>query len=189
MKIFIGCSMNDNITEDLYESSKELLEIILAENDLVFGASNTGLMGLSYSIAKKNDKEIIGICPEIYKDDFKNLNVSHEITTTNISERMEKIISFSDALLFLPGGYGTLYEFFAAVEMKRGKEFDLPIIIYCDKLCNYFNELISFLSITMKENNFASSKEESNYFIATSPNEVMDILSNYEKERTHEYKR
>ena len=67
MKIFIGCSANNNIPEKYIKDCKEYLKNILKENDLIFGACNDGLMGISYRIAKKNKRNITGICPEIYK--------------------------------------------------------------------------------------------------------------------------
>ena len=67
MKLFISCSSQDTIKEEYKEQAKSLAEILSKDNDLVFGAYNKGLMGLSYDIAKKNNRKVIGICPEVYK--------------------------------------------------------------------------------------------------------------------------
>ena len=122
MNIFIGCSSRNEIPEKYINDSEELLIELFKNNDLVFGADNTGLMGLSHDIASQNNRNIIGICPEKYKHDFKNLNCSEEIITKNVNDRNTEIVKNSDLLLFLPGGIGTLCEMLTAIETKRNHE-------------------------------------------------------------------
>lgn len=113
MKLFIACSSSDDIPV-IYNTdcAKYLEELFAADNDLVFGAYNKGLMALSYKIALKNNREVIGITPQIFSNDLKNLNCTQEIITENINRRTERAIEESDALIFMPGGVGTIYEFF-----------------------------------------------------------------------------
>ena len=81
MRIFVGCSSKDEIPEKYKKDCEQLLEKLFVNNDLVFGAYDSGLMGIAYHQALKNNKDIIGICPNIYKDDFNNLKCNKEITT------------------------------------------------------------------------------------------------------------
>ena len=48
MKIFISCSSSNEISEEYKIVSKYLIEEISKDNDLVFGCSNNGLMGLHF---------------------------------------------------------------------------------------------------------------------------------------------
>lgn len=50
MKLFIGCSSSNNIPTEYFDDCKVLLEELMKENDLVFGACNSGLMGLAYNM-------------------------------------------------------------------------------------------------------------------------------------------
>ena len=71
MKLFIGCSSSDNIDKKYFVACEELLEKLFSnDNTLVFGASENGLMGLSYRIAKKHDCETIALAPEVYTEDM-----------------------------------------------------------------------------------------------------------------------
>lgn len=112
MKIFVGCSSKNEIPDKYKNDCTKLLERLFLDNDLVFGAYDSGLMGISYHEALKNKKEVIGICPDAYKEDFKDLNCTKEIVTKNVSERIDNLISESDICLFLPGGIGTLTNYF-----------------------------------------------------------------------------
>ena len=68
MKLFIGCSSSNDIPTEYFEDCKIFLEELMKENDLVFGACTTGLMGLAYNTALNNNREVTGICPEVYKE-------------------------------------------------------------------------------------------------------------------------
>jgi len=177
MNIFIGCSSRDDIPEKYKKDCKEYLEKIFKENhNLVFGADNKGFMGLSYETALKFGRSITGICPELYKDDFKNLECTTEIIAKNVGERTDEMIKNSDALVFLPGGLGTIYELFTAIESKRSHEHDKPIILY--NSCNYFDRLISLLE-KMYDENFTAQKSASLYYIAETAEETLDYINYY----------
>ena len=106
MRIFVGCSASEEIPNKYREDSKELLnELFKQENDLVFGACNSGIMADAYNIALDNKRDIVGICPEAYIHDFKELKCTEEIITKNVNERTDGLIRESDVLLFLPGGF------------------------------------------------------------------------------------
>ena len=178
MKLFIGCSSSNDIPTEYFEDSKILLEELMKENDLVFGACTTGLMGLAYNIALSTNREVTGICPEVYKENLKELNCNIKILTKSVSERTSSVISASDALIFLPGGIGTIYELFTAIESKRCHEFDKPIIIYNSH--GYFDKLLEFMQKVYGEK-FSSLKEQRNYFVSNSIPSILYYIENYPK--------
>ena len=176
MKLFVGCSASDYIPEKYFSDCKLFLEeLFLSENDLVFGACSSGLMGLSYNIAKKNNSQIEGIYPEAYKHEAKNLECD-KILTKSIPKRTEMLIKESDALIFLPGGIGTVYELFTAIECRRAYEFGKPIIIY--NSCGYYDKILDFLELTYDEN-FASRQVKDYYYICDNAKDCLDYLDRY----------
>lgn len=176
MKIFIGCSSSDNIEEKYFIDSKQYISKLLEDNDLLFGASIHGLMGLSYNIALHNKRKVTGICPLVYKDNFKDLNCNLEVLTNSVNERTEKLIKECDALVFLPGGVGTIYEFFTALESKRANEFNKPIILY--NSCNYYDKLNNLFNMLCEEN-FNSKTIMDLYHISDSIEDTMEYLEKY----------
>lgn len=185
MKLFIGCSSSNDIPVDYFNDCKLLLEELMKTNDLVFGGSNSGLMRLAYNIALKENRNIIGICPEAYKNDFKKLECNTEITTKSISERTESLISLCDALIFLPGGIGTIYELFTAIECKSCHEFNKPIIIYNSN--GYFDKLLEFMDKVYNEK-FSKLKIKMNYLVTDSILSILYYINNYDKIKEIEIK-
>ena len=179
MKLFIGCSSSNDIKKEYFKDCEEYLEeLFKLDNDLVFGAYNKGLMSLSYNIAKKHKRKIIGITPKIFEDALKELDCTKTIITNTINDRTTDLIKESDALIFLPGGVGTVYEFFTALESKRSGEFDKPIIIYNSN--NFFDKLLSLLEDIYKEN-FTSSNVKKCYHITNNAIDTIKYLNNYYK--------
>lgn len=183
MNLFIGCSSSNNISKEYFDDCKLLLEELMKENDLVFGACNSGLMGLAYNTTLKSNRNITGICPEAYKDDFKTLKCDTEITTKSVSERTDSVIYSSDALVFLPGGIGTIYELFTAIESKRCHEFNKPIVIYNSN--GYFNKLLEFMDKVYSEN-FSSFKDKRNYLVTDSISLILYYINNYKEINSYE---
>ena len=175
MKLLVCSSSREDISDKYFNDCSKLLEeLFKLDNDLVFGANNKGLMRTSYEIATKYNREVIGINPKKFKDSFGELNCNKEIITNSIHERTAKLIDESDILLFLPGGIGTIYELFTAIESKRCGEFNKHIIIYNSN--NYFGKLLEFMEDMYKEN-FTSKSVEECYHISNTYQDVIDYIN------------
>lgn len=174
MKLFIGCSSSNNIPDKYLKDCSNYLEELLRENDIIFGGCSTGLMGLAYNITKEYGNKVTGISPNIFKSDLDNIDCDQKIITDNISRRTEGLINEADALIFLPGGIGTIYELFTAIELKRSHEFNKPIILYNSN--QYFTKLLDFLS-TMYEEGFADCNIKSCYHISDSVSDTIKYLN------------
>ncbi len=85
------------------------------------------------------------------------------------------LIEESDAIIFLPGGIGTMQELFTAIEIKRSKEINKPIIIYNSN--GFFDELLILLEKIYQEN-FADSLTSKNYHISNSIEDTLEYLNN-----------
>ncbi len=143
---FVGCSSNDNIDKSFNEGAIKLGTLLSQNNfNLIFGACNNGLMGEMYRTMKQNNAKVIGVAPTLYKDDFKTLQCDEEYCVDGINERIALMVNKADIIVFLAGGTGTLEEIIVAIEMKRRKEIDKPIII--------FDEIGFYLPLVQQFNN------------------------------------
>lgn len=176
MNLFIGCSSKNEILPKYEEDCKNYLKFLLKDNDLVFGADNTGLMGLSHDIASKHNKNIIGICPKRYKSDFNNLKCTTEITTNSTIERINMMIENSDALIFLPGGIGTLAELFVSLDSKRCHEIERPMILY--NSLGVYDDILIFLDKLCKEG-FITNDVLELLHISNSAEDTLNYIEEY----------
>ena len=169
MNIAVFCSSSEEINERYIKSSRNVLESLFEKNNnLVFGTYSKGIMGISYRIAKKNKRKVIGISPN--EQDFLDLKCDEKIITKSVNERTDNMIEKADILLFLPGGIGTIYELFTAIEKKRNNEYDKPIYIYNET--GFFDDILQILDKIYKEK-FSSSKDCKNYEVINERNRLL----------------
>ena len=175
MKIFIGCSKSEKIPKKYFEDSQKLFEEILKDNDMVFRAKNEGIMGLAYRTAKKYNRKITAMTSTFYEDELKKLSCDEAILTDTMLESTLKIYEACDVVIFLPGGYGTVYELFTAIQSYLGGEIKQKIILY--NCAGYYDKLISFLESAYKDG-FILEEDYDSLVILNSVSEVVDYIKN-----------
>lgn len=176
MRIFIACSSSNEIDKKYIDDCKILLEELFSKgNDMAFGASSKGLMKVAYDTCKSYNRDVIGICPEAYKEDLKNLNCSKGLITKSLVESTNHILENSDAILVLPGGFGSVYELFMSLETKRAKEHNKPIVIF--NSYGYYDELINFMLSTFTSK-FMNDTYREYYYVANNIDDVIKYLNN-----------
>lgn len=127
----------DEKVEEGYKTLAHNLGEMIAENGygLVTGGSNTGLMQhVTNGFVRKgnNSENLHGILPIIFKD----AGVEHPLIpsinlvwTKSLGVRLEEFHKMSDAVIVLPGGFGTLHELMDFLVKKQFKQSNQPIIL------------------------------------------------------------
>ena len=175
MNIFIGCS-SQNAHNLRYKNEAEKLGNFINTNKhtLVFGGCNSGLMGVIYnSIANKTDY-IVAVLSKAYENDLNSLSYKKSYVFDTIIERKQCFYDHSDALVFLPGGIGTLDEIISAIESKRNHEHSLPILIVNTN--GFFNPLLNMINKIYAEG-FTNPKFSKLYHVVNSCDDVIKLLS------------
>ncbi|WP_448628788.1 LOG family protein [Geodermatophilus sp. URMC 64] len=80
---------------------------------IVYGGGHVGLMGSLSDAALSADGEVIGVIPqELVDDELAHPRLSEIEIVMSLHERRVRMADLADAFLVLPGGAGTLAEFF-----------------------------------------------------------------------------
>jgi uncharacterized protein (TIGR00730 family) len=111
---------------------------------LVYGGASRGLMGVLADAALAEGAEVIGVLPAAL--DGREIGhtrlTSLEVVLT-MHERKARIHELSDAILVLPGGYGTLDELMEAATWAQIGLIAKPIILV--NTAGYWDGLLTFL--------------------------------------------
>ena len=112
--IVVFCGSGDGYNE-IYRETAYQLGKTLAEQDIrvIYGGAKVGLMGALADGALQHGGKIVGIIPYF----LKTKEVVHEgltelITVETMHERKLKMYELSDAIITMPGGWGTMEEMF-----------------------------------------------------------------------------
>ncbi len=132
--------------EQLYYTEAETLGKLIAEggHTLVFGGGADGLMGACAHGALNAGGKVIGIAPKIFdKPGILLSDCTELILTATMAERKEKMLSLSEGFLVLPGGIGTMDEFFEVITLRQLGQLQGRIVLL-DTL-GFYGDLTVFL--------------------------------------------
>lgn len=117
--------------------------------ELVFGGGRVGLMGRLADGALSAGGRLTGVIPEhLIRAEAGNARVTHLIVTKSMHERKEAMFRHSDAFVILPGGPGTLDEFFEIVTWRQLRLHDKPIVIV--DLDGYWRPLLRLIELIIE---------------------------------------
>ncbi len=115
--ICVYCGSADDLGP-IYLDAAAQTGTLLAQHHLrlIYGAGKTGMMGALADSVLNNGGEVIGITPEgLNTPQLIHSNLTCLEVTPDIHTRKARMSLLADAFIALPGGYGTLDEFFEAL--------------------------------------------------------------------------
>ena len=111
--VCVFASSSNQLDHEFYAESAELGRL-MGQNGMhiVYGGSRLGAMYACASEVSRNGGKIIGVMPQkIYDSGVGNPEDCSEFyLTEGMRERKAKMDALSDAVVALPGGFGTLEE-------------------------------------------------------------------------------
>jgi len=110
--VFCGANYNG---DPLLKQTVELLAEVMVSRDitLIFGGGRVGVMGLLADAILSRGGKAIGVIPQFLMDKevgHTGLNELHIVE--NMHQRKQLMSDLCDGVIMLPGGFGTLEEFF-----------------------------------------------------------------------------
>lgn len=172
---------SSNFLEEIYYEEVALLGNLLGQAgyDIVYGGSNLGLMWQCAKSGKCDGAKIFGVMPEklheLLKEESENL-CDELYITPDMRSRKAKLDEISDAVIALPGGFGTLEELAEMIVQKQLGYNTKPIVIF--NINNFYNKLIEFFNQMVKEH-FATDTTTDLYYVAQTAEEIIDYLASY----------
>ena len=97
---------------------------------LVYGAGDIGLMGAVANAAQAGGADTMGVIPaHLLPFELGKRDVTQFVVTEDMHERKKVMFMNSDAIVVLPGGAGTLDEFFEVLTWRQLGLHDKPIVL------------------------------------------------------------
>ena len=127
------------------ETAIGLGRLLAAEGiTLVYGGGGVGLMGLVANAALDNGGRAIGIIPNfLLQREAGHPALTETVVVETMHERKLQMFERSDGFLILPGGIGTLEEFFEVLSWRTLGLHNKPIVII--DLGGYWQPLAALL--------------------------------------------
>lgn len=178
MHVAIYCGSQIGKNEAYKEAAIEVGErLAQAGHTIVYGGSKIGLMGLMANAALQNGGAIIGVMPEhLQKRELAHVELTELHIVDTMHTRKAKMIDLSNALLALPGGCGTMDEYFEAFTWAQIGLHDKPVILY--NVDGFYDALIEHFKRMMDEG-FIRDEQHKLFHVVTSIEQLEALLTNY----------
>lgn len=171
--VYCGSSLGES---QLYATQAQLLGQRLAENGirLIYGGGRIGLMGVVADAALAAGGQVVGIIPHHlhgWEVGHTGLTELHVVDSMHTRKRM--MMEMSDAFVALPGGLGTLEEFFEVITWRQLKLHDKPtVVLNCG---DFWHPLLALLESVM-ERGFARRSIAGLYLTVEDAEQVVPLL-------------
>lgn len=177
--ICVFCGSSPGVKLD-YTKAAELLGRTLAARKitLVYGGAKVGIMGKLANACLDGGGEVVGvITKKLVGMGVAYENLAHLHIVDTMHERKAKMAELSDGFITLPGGLGTMEEFFEIVSLAQLGIHVKPCGLL--NICGYFDKLLSFLNQTVDQQ-FVKPADIDMIQIDESPEELLKKFENYQ---------
>ena len=153
--IFISSNHAENPVFD--EITKQLAyELVRRHLGVVYGCASVGLMGVLADTMLDLKGSVVGVIPSALAEkeiSHAYLTQLHQVDTMH--DRKKLLAELSDAFIIMPGGLGTLEEFFEIWNAAKIGLHQKPIGLL--NVDGYFDDLLQFLHKAIKKGFIHSS--------------------------------
>lgn len=153
--VTVYCSSSNDLHHEYLDIARSVgAGLARSGRAMIYGGGCVGLMGVAADSCRRAGGRVVGIITERLRQAEQLDPANHEnIVVTTMRERKALLESRGDAMLVLPGGLGTLEEFFEILVGRLLGEHAKPIVIvnssdpdapgrYYDPLLAMFDHMI-----------------------------------------------
>ncbi len=173
LTVFCG---SKNGSDPLFVEHAKKIGYLLAKNKvtLIYGGGNKGIMGAVANSVLENNGKVIGIMPRFLAvPEHQHNGVTEMIEVEDMHVRKRLLYEKCDAALVLPGGFGTMDEFF---EMLTWNQLDIHNKkIFVLNTTGFYDDLIAFLN-KAEDEGFLYSDIHKYLQVISSPEELENAL-------------
>lgn len=178
-RITVFCGSNSGTENIYYQKAYELGKTLAEKNiELVYGGAKVGLMGAVADGVLENNGKAIGVLPTFLKKvEIAQENLSELIWVETMHQRKTRMDELSDGVIMLPGGYGTLDEFFEMLTWAQLGLHKKPVSIL--NIDGFYNELLSLIE-KMVQKGFLKKVNQEMLIVTEDIGDLLKKMENYE---------
>ncbi len=147
--VFCGSSMG---YDPIYQEKAVELGQVLADHgcELLYGGGSVGLMKVIADVMLENHCKVTGTITQHLMD----MHVGHDkidemVVVETMAERKKLLEDRADGFIVMPGGLGSMDEFFEVFVLSQLRVFDKPVALY--NVNGFYDDIIRFIKHSTNE--------------------------------------
>jgi uncharacterized protein (TIGR00730 family) len=173
--VFCGANFNG---DPLLKQAVELLADVMVSKDitLVYGGGNVGVMGLLADAVMDRGGKVIGIIPQFLMDkEVGHKGITELRIVENMHQRKQLMNDLCDGIIMLPGGFGTLEEFFEVLTWLQLGLHNHPVGIL--NINGFYDMLLKQMDV-MVEERYLKPANRKLVLASVDPIELVNLMEN-----------
>lgn len=178
-RVAVFCGSNIGARPEYVAAAKSLGCALASRGiGLVYGGSNVGLMAVIADEMLDELGDVIGVIPKALVDrEVANTTLSDLRIVSSMHERKAMMAELADAFVALPGGIGTLEEFFEMWTWAQLGMHRKPCALF--NAAGYYDALLQFLDRSVEEK-FVRQAHREMVIVEGSADALLDRIAAYE---------
>lgn len=165
-----------------YKLAEEISSEIVNRGYGVISGGGLGIMEAANRGANKKKGKSVGLCINLPFEDTHNkfIDKDKQLNFDYFFVRKVMFVKYAQGFVVMPGGFGTLDEFFEAVTLVQTYKAErFPIILVGSK---FWKGLIDWIKNTLlNEHKNISNEDLDLFYVVDTKDEVIDVLENFHK--------
>lgn len=176
--ICVYCGSNFNGDENLRNAIKQLAQTLVTKNiTMVYGGGSVGVMGVIANDILNLEGKVTGVIPQFLMDkEVGHAGITEMIVTENMHQRKQKMADLSDGFIILPGGFGTLEEFFEVLTWLQLGLHSKPIGVL--NVDGFYDPLFAQMDLMVK-NRFLKQANKDLVFNESDASVLIEKMDNF----------
>lgn len=174
----VYCGANFNGDPLLLQAIEDLaFTMVKQQITLVYGGGSVGVMGVLADEVLKHGGKVIGVIPQFLMDkEVGHKGITEMVITSNMHERKQRMADLSDGFIVLPGGFGTLEEFFEVLTWLQLGLHGKPIGVL--NVGGYYDYLFLQMEV-MVQHRFLKQNNKDLVFNEANPQVLIEKMSSF----------
>ena len=174
----VYCGANFNGDPLLLQAIEDLAFSLVSQHiTLVYGGGSVGVMGVLADEVIKHGGRVIGVIPQFLMDkEVGHKGITEMVITSNMHERKQRMADLSDGFVVLPGGFGTLEEFFEVLTWLQLGLHGKPIGVL--NVGGYYDHLFLQMEV-MVQHRFLKQNNKDLVFNEAIPQVLIEKMSSF----------
>jgi uncharacterized protein (TIGR00730 family) len=144
---------------------------------VVYGGARVGIMGAVADAALASGAEVIGVIPRaLVSKEIAHAGLTDLRIVSSMHERKAMMADLADGFIALPGGWGTLEEFFEVLTWAQLGIHEKPCGLL--NVSGYFDALLAFLDHSVGQG-FVRPENARMMLVEHDPERLLDAMSAY----------
>lgn len=145
--------------------------------ELLYGGGSVGLMKIIADVMLENKCKVIGTITEHLNDmDVGYDDIDELIVVDSMAERKKMLEDMADGFIAMPGGLGTMDEFFEVFVLSQLRVFDKPVALY--NVNGYYDDIIRFIKRATDEG-FVRKEHADALIVSDDPKELFQKMEQF----------